>query len=128
MYLISNKFSLMDHISESGGDRIASFMIYLNEVPAGGNTVFPQTGISLKPESGSALLWLNMNNNGTFDTRSCHLGKLDCPLKWKLIMLLRANLFSFTISGCPVLYGEKWIANKWIKMHGQMFKHKCQRF
>jgi len=94
---------LMDHISESGGDRIASFMIYLNEVHAGGNTVFPQTGISIKPESGSALLWLNMNNNGTFDTRSCHLG-------------------------CPVLYGEKWIANKWIKMHGQMFKHKCQRF
>ena len=27
--------------------------------------------------------------------------------------------------GCPVLYGNKWIVNKWIKLSGQYAHHKC---
>ena len=29
-----------------GGERFATFMVYLNSVEAGGNTIFPQAGIS----------------------------------------------------------------------------------
>ena len=32
-----------------GGYRIQTFMIYLNDVEAGGHTIFPQAGISIKP-------------------------------------------------------------------------------
>ena len=28
-------------------------------------------------------------------------------------------------SGCPVVFGNKWIANKWIRWHGQMDQTKC---
>ena len=27
--------------------------------------------------------------------------------------------------GCPVLYGDKWILNKWIRWKSQMFTFKC---
>ena len=27
--------------------------------------------------------------------------------------------------GCPVLYGDKWILNKWIRWKSQMMKFKC---
>ena len=73
---------------EFGGVRIATFMIYMSEVQAGGHTVFPNAGISVKPESGSALYWFNTEAQMTYDSRVYHLG-------------------------CPVLYGNKWIANKW---------------
>ena len=44
--------------SESlSGTRITTFMIYLSDVPLGGRTIFPQAGISVKPEAGSALYW-----------------------------------------------------------------------
>merc|ERR1712226_190712 len=73
-----------------GGPRLMTFMIYLSSIEAGGHTVFPQPGISVKPEKGSALYWFNMGAQNNYDSRIYHLG-------------------------CPVLYGNKWIANKWIK-------------
>ena len=27
--------------------------------------------------------------------------------------------------GCPVMYGDKWILNKWINWGAQMDKYKC---
>ena len=27
--------------------------------------------------------------------------------------------------GCPVLYGDKWIGNKWIRWNAQMDTFKC---
>ncbi len=30
-----------------------------------------------------------------------------------------------TISGCPVLIGNKWIGNKWIHERGQEFRRRC---
>ena len=74
-----------------------TFMVYLSNVPSGGRTVFPQLGISVKPVQGSALFWFNIGSNMHYDTRVTHLG-------------------------CPVMYGNKWIANKWIKILAQ-FKH-----
>ena len=74
-----------------GGPRIPTFMIYLSSVEVGGHTVFPQPGISVKPVKGSALFWWNMGPQDNYDSRICHLG-------------------------CPVLYGNKWIANKWVKL------------
>lgn len=36
-----------------------TFMIYMSDVELGGRTVFPQSGIEVKPEAGSALYWFN---------------------------------------------------------------------
>ncbi|KAG1650137.1 Prolyl 4-hydroxylase subunit alpha-1 [Nymphon striatum] len=82
------------------GDRIATFMIYLNEVGEGGSTVFPDIGASVVPEKGSAVFWWNMNKAGVGDDYTRH-------------------------GGCPVLYGSKWIMNKWFCFRPQIFKKPC---
>ena len=83
-----------------GGFRVTTFMVYLSSVEAGGHTVFPQAGISVKPEEGKALFWFNAGSDGGIDSRIYHLG-------------------------CPVLYGNKWIANKWVKILAQYKNYPC---
>ena len=88
-----------EHIN-FGGARIVTFMIYLSSVEAGGHTIFPQTGISIQPTLGSALFWFNFGPQKTYDSRSLHLG-------------------------CPVSYGNKWIANKWVKWTANYKNYPC---
>ena len=75
-------------------------MIYLSSVYAGGNTIFPQIGISNKPIKGSALFWFNRGAQDNFDSRVNHIG-------------------------CPVIHGNKWIANKWIKWFSNYDNYPC---
>ena len=84
-----------------GGLRMVTFMVYLSSVKAGGHTVFPQAGISVKPEIGSALYWFNVGAKNNYDSRTRHLG-------------------------CPVLFGNKWIANKWIKWLANYMNFPCK--
>ena len=56
-------------------DRLVTFMLYLNGPEAGGNTVFSQAGISVKPVLGSALYWFNQGAQNNFDSRTRHSGK-----------------------------------------------------
>ena len=44
------------------GARIMTLFLYLNDVVEGGNTSFPDLGISVKPKKGSALLWPNVKD------------------------------------------------------------------
>lgn len=41
-----------------------SFMIYLNDVPKGGQTDFTELGISITPKKGKALIWNKLLKNG----------------------------------------------------------------
>ncbi len=94
-----------EHSSESvdyGGERITTFMIYMSSVEAGGHTVFPQSGISVQPVEGDALYWFNLGSHFTYDSRIYHLG-------------------------CPVMYGNKWIANKWVKILPQFKNYPCDQ-
>ena len=82
------------------GDRLATFMGYLSKVEMGGGTAFPNVGVSVAAEKGSAVFWWNLLSNGLLDSRTVH-------------------------GGCPVLVGSKWITNKWIHWKHQQLKMPC---
>ncbi len=75
---------------DRGGQRVATMVIYLNEVAAGGDTNFPELELSVKPKPGSAVYFEYMNQSGALDPRCLH-------------------------AGTPVTRGEKWIATKWLR-------------
>lgn len=72
------------------GQRIATFVIYLNDVPAGGETLFPAAGISIAPQRGNAAYFEYGNRFGQLDPLSLHAGAL-------------------------VREGAKWVATKWLR-------------
>ena len=53
-------------------DRFATILVYLRDVEEGGETKFPQLGISVKPRKGLALIWNSMNSHGECDPTSFH--------------------------------------------------------
>ncbi|MBS0515339.1 MAG: 2OG-Fe(II) oxygenase [Proteobacteria bacterium] len=77
------------HLAQ-GGQRVASLVIYLNDVDDGGATVFPLLGLRLGPKKGAAVYFEYCNSLGQVDARTLH-------------------------GGLPVLRGEKWIATKWMR-------------
>ncbi|KAG1660315.1 Prolyl 4-hydroxylase subunit alpha-2 [Nymphon striatum] len=70
-------------MSFPGGDRLATMLFYLNDVKAGGYTVFPVLKIGVQPKKGSALFWYNLKKSGDGDPQTVH-------------------------AACPILSGTKW--------------------
>ena len=75
-------------------------MIYLADVELGGYTAFPRMNIFVKPVMGNAIFWTNLHSDGEGQNITLH-------------------------GGCPVLLGNKKIANKWIYYGGQMLRFPC---
>ncbi|WAR24482.1 P4HA1-like protein [Mya arenaria] len=86
--------------SHNGDNRIATFMMYLTDVVKGGATVFPDIDVSVFPKKGTAIFWYNMFRNGTVNMLTRH-------------------------AACPVLVGEKWVGNLWIRRNAQIFNKPC---
>lgn len=87
-----NKKEQYDKYCSERGNRIYTLLIYLNDVKKGGHTGFNLTKneIQIKPKKGKALLFKNLNEDGSLNTKSKH-------------------------SGLPVLEGEKWACNLWLR-------------
>ncbi len=75
---------------EKGGQRIATFLIYLNTVPMGGETEFPRAGIKVAAVQGTACFFSYRDADGVLDPLTLH-------------------------SGNAVIEGDKWIAVKWLR-------------
>lgn len=73
-----------------GGQRVSSLVIYLNDVEAGGETIFPEVGLSVAPMKGSAVYFAYTDAQSRCDPMSFH-------------------------GGAPVQRGEKWIATRWMR-------------
>ena len=67
-----------DHGGFYGKDtehRTWTMLIFLNDVPAGGNTAFPKVELEVTPRAGDALVWSNIKENGEVDPDMVHMGK-----------------------------------------------------
>ena len=71
-----------------GGQRVATLVMYLNEPEAGGGTTFPEIGLEVAPQRGSAVYF-------GYERPDPSTGTLH--------------------GGAPVLAGEKWVATKWLR-------------
>jgi prolyl 4-hydroxylase len=49
-------------------------MIYLNDVPEGGATWFPQAGVKVAPKRGLLIAWNNMKPDGSPNELTVHEG------------------------------------------------------
>jgi prolyl 4-hydroxylase len=72
------------------GQRTWTFMVYLNEPQAGGETNFIDLGFAFKPKLGQALIWNNLHPDGLPNPHTLH-------------------------QGMPVTSGAKAIITKWFR-------------
>jgi len=73
------------------GQRTWTFMIYLNDVEAGGETDFPEIGVKFRPMRGRAVVWNNLRSTGEGNDLTRH-------------------------QSLPVTAGTKTIVTKWFRM------------
>lgn len=61
-------------LSLACGPRVITFFLYLSDVDEGGNTKFPDLGVSVTPKRGKALVWANTLSSDprAKDTRMTH--------------------------------------------------------
>ena len=74
----------------SGGQRVLTFLVYLNEGYDGGETAFPQLGWRYKGRTGDALLFYNATSDGAPDRRTLH-------------------------AGTATTHGEKYLFSQWVR-------------
>jgi prolyl 4-hydroxylase len=72
------------------GQRIVTFLIYLNDDYSGGETQFPRAEVNHKGRAGEGLFFVNALADGSADLRTLHAGR-------------------------PPLSGEKWIVSQFIR-------------
>lgn len=72
------------------GERVVTFLTYLNDDYAGGETDFPRIGVRHKGKRGSALLFCNAHPTAGADDRSLHAGR-------------------------PPTSGEKWLVSQFVR-------------
>lgn len=86
------------------GQRTWTFMIYLNDVEAGGGTRFRRLDKVIMPEKGKAVIWNNLNPDGTVNPHTIH-------------------------HGMKVKKGVKYVITKWFRERGwgEMFPAEYSR-
>ncbi len=94
---ISEHFDFVDpnvpdyerHIRERG-QRIVTFLVYLNDEYSGGETEFPRLGVRHRGQGGEGFFFVNAFADGRPDVRTLHAGRAPSS-------------------------GEKWIVSQFIK-------------
>lgn len=81
--------SYINHCLHSG-QRLWTFMIYLNDVEEGGETDFPQISKTFKPKKRTAVVWRNAYATGQENPATLH-------------------------AGLPVIKGKKIVITKWFR-------------
>jgi hypothetical protein len=80
----------------NSGQRVFSFLFYLNDNFTGGETDFPTKKIQITPKLGRLLIWRNLNEDGSLDYESFHAGlPVEMGEKYIAIVWVRENIFQY---------------------------------
>ena len=80
---------------KNGGNRVWSFLVYLNEGFEGGGTHFPEYELTVEPEMGKGVLWRN-TLDGKLLKNSIHAGMpVTKGTKWIFITWIREGTFNY---------------------------------
>ena len=79
-----------EHHPSRNNNRISTLVMYLNDVEQGGETIFPNLGLTVTPMKGSAVYFEYFYNNQQLNELTLH-------------------------SSVPVIRGEKWVATQWMR-------------
>ncbi|HEX9931509.1 MAG TPA: 2OG-Fe(II) oxygenase [Allosphingosinicella sp.] len=83
-------------VTEMGGQRTWTAMLFLNRPEAGGCTGFPEAAVQADPEPGSLLIWNNMAADGRPNPNSLHHGMpVEAGLKYVLTKWFRERPLLF---------------------------------
>jgi prolyl 4-hydroxylase len=82
--------SYYEDVTQRGGQRTWTAMLFLNRPEAGGRTGFPNARIEAEPTTGAVLIWNNMSPDGRPNPQSLH-------------------------HGMPVEAGRKYVLTKWFR-------------
>jgi prolyl 4-hydroxylase len=83
----------------TSGQRVFSFLFYLNDDFTGGETDFPNKKIKITPKLSRLLIWRNLNEDGSLDYESLHSGlPVQTGTKYIAIVWVRENSFASTQS------------------------------
>mmetsp|Transcript_27443 Transcript_27443/g.26251 ORF Transcript_27443/g.26251 Transcript_27443/m.26251 type:complete len:295 (-) Transcript_27443:442-1326(-) len=74
--------SIPKSLQDSSGNRIATVIVYLNDVKSGGATCFKDLDIQVKPQKGKALLFFPSFADGSPDDRVMHAGQVAMDTKY----------------------------------------------
>ncbi|XP_064414096.1 prolyl 4-hydroxylase subunit alpha-3 isoform X2 [Latimeria chalumnae] len=102
------------------------------------------TGLNVQPPYAEYLQVVNYGIGGHYEPHFDHATSSKSPLyrlnsgnRVATFMIYNAALFWWNLhkngqgngetlhAGCPVLIGDKWVANKWIREYGQEFHRPC---
>ena len=73
------------------GERVVTFLVYLNDDYGGGETAFPRLGISHKGHRGEGMFFVNAVD-GNADTRTLHAGRTPAGgEKWIVSQFVRSR-------------------------------------
>ena len=79
-----------DVLPGTRNQRVATVLVYLNDDFTGGETVFPDYNLSIRPRRGDAVIFRNTDAAGRALAKARHAGQ-------------------------PVISGTKWLATRWIR-------------
>ena len=83
-----------EEFTKEEGQRTYTFMVYLNDVKKGGETEFVNVGKKIRPKQGMAVIWNNLNADGSINPNTIHHAH-------------------------PVISGHKSIITKWFRSKGK---------
>lgn len=94
---------------QNGGQRIATVLMYLNDVPGGGSTFFRRINFEVRPKKGAAVIFFPGFMDGELDTDALHAGMPAHDLKYVSQVWIRQSFREDGQPSSPVSLEEQTI-------------------